>query len=149
MLKLTRQVSCGLLGVVCAVGSVAAGLPAFGQGSDGFTVIGRTDTPSERRVSATISYQDLDLTNADGRAALQHRVWKAGQKLCSQMGERSLGSASTVMSCADQVRFSADPQQRDAIARAKAPTAANYASAASGAPTSGSSVLTISVAAAK
>jgi UrcA family protein len=119
MLKFAR-LSC-LLGVVCAVGGLSAGLPALAQGSDGFTVIGHSDRPNEHSLTAAISYRDLDLTTRGGRAALQTRVWRTAEKLCARVGELHIGGASMASSCEDQALFSAAQQERDAIARAAAP----------------------------
>jgi UrcA family protein len=155
MLKLANHVSSSLLGVVCAVASVAAGVPAFGQGADDFTVLGHNERPYGSTLSATVSYRDLDLTNRHGQAVLRQRVWRTAETLCARIGENHIGSATGVLSCEDQVAFSAARQQRDAIARAMvAATTANRAvasvgSAAEGASGPGSYILTLSVATAR
>ena len=143
MLKLTHHMSSSLLGVVCAIGCVAAGPSAFGQGSEGeFTIVGHNERPFEHSLTAAISYRDLDLTTKDGRAALRHRVWKTAERLCAQVGEIHISGASAALSCEDQALYSAAQQQHDAIARA---TTATYSAAPSGAPFT----LTMSVAAAR
>lgn len=153
MLKLAKHVSSSLLGAMCAVASVAAGVPAFGQGSDEFTVLGHNERPYEHTLSATISYRDLDLTNRDGRAVLRQRVWRTAEKLCARIGEGHIGGASQALSCEDQVRYSAAQQQRDAIARAMVAAAPANPSVASVGPTApegaGSYMLTVSVATAR
>src|ERR1700751_997198 len=76
MLKGSRHVSSSLLGVGCAIGLAAAGAPAFGQGSGGFTVMGHNRTPAAQDLSAAVSYRDLDLTTRGARDALRARVWR-------------------------------------------------------------------------
>lgn len=156
MLKLGKHVTYSLFGVVCAVASVAAGVPAFGQGSEKFGVPSHNDGPYEHTLSANISYRDLDLTNRDGQAVLRQRVWRAAEKLCARMNESHIGGASQVLSCEDQVRFGAAQQQRDAIAQALvAATRANQSMASvgsmavKGGPAAASYTLTVSVAAAR
>jgi UrcA family protein len=151
MLKLGRHVSSSLLGVACAVGFAAAGLPAFGQGSDEFTVLGH-ETPYDHSLTAAVSYRDLDLTTGDGRAALRARVWRAAEKLCARIGESHISSATRALSCEDRALYGASDQLQSAIARARVAAApAQQAIVASvgsdGAPAAGNHILTVSVAA--
>jgi UrcA family protein len=146
MLKLARHVSCSLFGVVCAV-SAASGVPAFGQGSNEFTVLGHNTNPYYDSPSAAISYRDLNLANSNDRAVLRQRVWRTAEKLCARIGEGHIGSATQVLSCEDQVVLSAAQQEHDAIARAM--TAPANKSVASGGPAGGGSILTVSVAASR
>ena len=142
MLKFARHASAGLLGVVCAVGVATAAAPAFGQGSVGnFTVRGPGGQDA-RSLSAAVSYRDLDLTTAAGRAALRTRVWKTAERLCSRLGEAHLSSMTAGLSCEDDAVQSATRQEREVVARTRAQAHADTAEAPSFA-------LTVSVAAAK
>jgi UrcA family protein len=111
-------------GVACAAGLLAAA-PAFGQeAASAFSVTDRSDAPSERTVSAVVSYRDLDLTTQEGRALLRQRMWRTAETLCARIGESHVGDGSAPLSCENQLRYSLGQQQRYAIARAIAAASA-------------------------
>lgn len=55
---------------------------------------------SAQSLSQSVSYADLDLSTAGGRAELRHRVRLTARYLCEKLGETDSGS-SVVPSCRD------------------------------------------------
>jgi UrcA family protein len=142
MLKSAGHFSTRLLGPVCGLAVLAAGVSAFGQGAGQFTVIGHNDRVNEDGRSASVSYGDLDLTTKAGRSMLRHRMWNTAAKLCARLGEGPIGGDAHAGSCADGAFIAASGQVHDAVFRA---TRAAYAGTPSAAP----NTLTMTIAAAR
>lgn len=120
MLNLTKHPSFVPLGGACAAALLlAVGAPAFGQETmEEFTVIGQSKQVDVRRISASVNYQDLDLTTQDGRRQLKQRVWRTASQLCARLGEpeQAVGMA---FACQDDAFDSAAPMLRAAVNQAR------------------------------
>lgn len=111
----------GLCGLVGAVVFAAVAVPALGQGAmSETTVIGSPVHPD--RVSAPVSYGDLDLTTPSGRSALHRRVERTATTLCRQIGEDHMGSTLGEPSCEQVAVYGAARQEHDVISAANART---------------------------
>jgi UrcA family protein len=98
-----------------ALGLAAA--PAFAQSSVGeLTVTGRLGEAS--RLSAVVSYADLDLTTRAGQDVLTMRIKDTAHDLCRQLGESDSASTPLVPSCEEGAVRDARAQVRTAVAMA-------------------------------
>ncbi|WP_022681498.1 UrcA family protein [Sphingobium bisphenolivorans] len=89
-------------GIALAGFMLAAAVPALAQSDEEIIVMGRYgQVPSNvQSLSQAVSYADLDLSTAAGRAELRHRVSLTARYLCGRLGESD--SASPVApSCRD------------------------------------------------
>jgi UrcA family protein len=116
--------SINLLGA-CALLAVCAGAtaPAFAQPVVGeVVVIGRYGAAEDaRRLSAPVSYRDLDLTTVAGRDSLKDRVRAMAHDLCRQLGEADQTAPSPAASCEQGAIDSARDQEQIAFETATAP----------------------------
>lgn len=121
MLKLANASSTKWLGAALAAFVTAAAAPAFAQTTvQELTVTGRYGVgPEVRRLSAVVSYADLDLTTDAGRTALRERVRSTASDLCRRLGEGAAGGTALVPSCEQDAVNSVHQQERVAIAQAK------------------------------
>lgn len=67
-----------------------------------------------------VSYADLDLTKADGRAALDRRLERAAQRLCGTRPVRNLAMMQSHKACMAEARASYVPQVEIALNAANA-----------------------------
>ncbi|WP_150290656.1 UrcA family protein [Sphingobium estronivorans] len=96
------------LSMISGPGLAIAGLmlatitPAFAQSDEEIIVMGRYGRVPDnvQSLSQAVSYADLDLSTAGGKAELRHRVALTARYLCEKMGE-SDSSAPPVPSCRD------------------------------------------------
>lgn len=72
MLKLSSPATYSLIGAVCVLAAVAAGLPAAGQPS------AADDAP----ISVRVGYADLNLNSAAGAKAMLARIEAAARRAC-------------------------------------------------------------------
>ncbi|WP_066968806.1 UrcA family protein [Rhizorhabdus dicambivorans] len=68
--------------------------------------------------STEVRYGDLNLTNADGAAALKARVTRAADKVCGVSSQLSLRSAASAKNCSKIAAAKAMPQVELALAKA-------------------------------
>jgi UrcA family protein len=115
MSRLSQRLSPQFAGLLCAVGLLSAGAPAFGQER-----VGQFAENSGHGLSASVAYQDLDLTTLAGRNELRRRVWTTARKLCSRLSESEASSAAAP-SCEDLARIDVAETQRAIIAQAISP----------------------------
>jgi len=113
------------IALLAGAGLILAAAPALAQSSVGeLTVTGRLGEAS--RLSAVVSYADLDLTTRSGQDLLKMRIKDTARDLCTQLGESNASSSPLVPSCEqDAVRESRE-QMRMAVAMA---VPKNYATA--------------------
>jgi len=122
---------------------LALAVPAAAQTVEELTVTGHTLRNSPQSLSETVSYSDLDLTQANQRAILEMRVKDAAGRVCDQLNEPRPSPGNLGHSCQEVAVRGASDQMRLAFADARAvshyaaatePTAAaagSYGSAAS------------------
>jgi UrcA family protein len=115
----TSQLICGL----AAAASLAAARPALAQPVVGeVVVIGRGgEGPSLRSLSAPVSYADLDLTTAQGRAVLHDRIRATAADLCRRLGDQNMTGSAILPSCVTDAVDAARAQEREAYALARPP----------------------------
>jgi UrcA family protein len=107
-----RAVLFGAAVSVAGVG-IVAGAPASAQTTvEEFIVTGHNGPDNEATsLSQAVSYADLDLSSAEGRYELRHRVSVTARYLCRRLGEDDT-SDGVVPSCRDAA-------VRDAMTRAR------------------------------
>lgn len=89
-----------LLLAAAAAAALASLVPAVAQAAPEVTVTGRYGVGRETRsLSQTVSYEDLDLSTAAGRAALRQRVRHTAREVCSQLSGRAPPGAPMVRTC--------------------------------------------------
>jgi UrcA family protein len=71
------------------------------------------------KVSMTVSYRDLDLTHAEGVAALRHRVANAVTAVCGEADTANLRSEEGVRACRRHAVAGADAQIALAVSEAR------------------------------
>ena len=103
--------------------TLAAGLAIAGaslaQTVEELTVTGRYGPDANApRLSAPVSYADLDLTTEAGRAVLRERVRLTAHDLCRRLGEANTGGTALAASCEQDAINSVREQQRIAFAQA-------------------------------
>jgi UrcA family protein len=95
-------------------GAALIGVASPGLAQDEELVVtgryGGTVPESVRSLSQTVSYRDLDLSTAGGRAEFRHRIRLTARFLCNKLGESDTAT-SVVPSCRDAAT-------RDALNRA-------------------------------
>jgi UrcA family protein len=98
----------------------AASAPAFAQSVEELVITGHGH--GERPVSASqrVSYADLDLTQADDRAMLKHRIVVAAKDVCREVGEDAPLRGNLGKSCQDNSIRGAMVDVRIAFADAQA-----------------------------
>lgn len=77
--------------------------PSLAQDDEEMVVTGRyggTAPDSVKSLSQTVSYADLDLSTAGGRAEFRHRLRLTARFLCNKLGENDT-SSSVAPSCRD------------------------------------------------
>jgi UrcA family protein len=70
------------------------------------------------RLSARVTYRDLDLTTYEGRRVLEMRIRDTARDICRTLGEDNAPGDALAPSCVDGAIRSAKPQVRTAIAQA-------------------------------
>jgi UrcA family protein len=110
---------------VCAGAAVLAAAPAQSQVYDE-TPTAYVDevvvpAPMDRyynrdRLSARVSYRDLDLTTYEGRRVLEMRIRDTARGLCRQLGEGSAPGDALAPSCVEGAIRGVRPQVKVAIA---------------------------------
>lgn len=100
MKKLFSPATLGAL--IAGVAFMATSAPAVAQADEEMVVTGRYGTvpDSVRSLSQTVSYADLDLSTAGGRAEFRHRLRLTARFLCEKLGESNTSSG-VVPSCRD------------------------------------------------
>ncbi|CAN7579921.1 UrcA family protein [Phenylobacterium sp. LjRoot219] len=119
MLNLARHMPFAPLGAVCALAVLTAGAPASAQeGVEEFTVIGSSQQVDVRRISASVNFQDLDLTTKQGRDQFNQRIWRTAGELCDRLGEPNY-AVGMAFACQDKAFEAAAPSRRKAIKQAQ------------------------------
>jgi UrcA family protein len=104
-----------------AAGLAAAAGPALAQTASELTVIGRYGSDANApRLSAAVSYADLDLTTGAGRDMLRERVRLTAQDLCRRLGESNSSGGALTASCEQDAMNNAREQVNLAFASAMA-----------------------------
>jgi UrcA family protein len=98
--------------IVQIVGFAALGLAAAAPAAPPIVVEG------EAQPTATISYADLDLGTAAGRARLDSRIRRAAKHLCLDEGVRDLADRLNQKACLNFAVAGARPQIEQAIVMA-------------------------------
>jgi UrcA family protein len=78
--------------------------------------VGSADDTTLTRV---VSYSDLDLTHAEGVAALAHRINGAVMTVCGDFDSRDLDAMRVVQQCRTNAKAGAAPQIAQAIEHAR------------------------------
>jgi UrcA family protein len=88
--------------LIAGIALFGAAAPGIAQDDEELVVTGRyARVPDNvQSLSQTVSYADLDLSTAGGRAELRHRLRLTARYLCDKLGETDT-SASVVPSCRD------------------------------------------------
>jgi UrcA family protein len=111
MKKIFSPATLGVL--IAGAAFMASSAPAFAQAADEEMVVtGRYGKvpDSVTSLSQRVSYADLDLSTAGGRAEFRHRLRLTARYLCEKLGETDT-SSSVVPSCRDAA-------VKDALSRA-------------------------------
>jgi UrcA family protein len=127
-----------LLRVALAAAGLAAtalAVPALAQTVDELIVTGHTLRNSPQSLSETVSYADLDLSQASQRKILLRRVSDAAGRICDRLNEPRPGRTNLGHSCQDVAVRGASDQVRLAFVDARevrrlaaaAPAAGAYA----------------------
>jgi len=112
--------------LLAGAGLLLTAAPAFAQSTVGeITVTGRFGEAS--RLSAPVSYADLDLTLKSDQDVLKTRIKDTAKDLCRQLGEANQGSSPLVPSCEEGAWRDAQKQVTEAIAMAPGKTPASAA----------------------
>jgi UrcA family protein len=123
-----RAISLGACLTLGAGAAVLAAAPAQSQViyDDGYVPTAYVDevvvpAPYHRyyepnRLSARVSYRDLDLTTYEGRRVLDMRIRDTARDICRRLGEENASGDALAPSCVDGAIRSARPQVRTAIA---------------------------------
>jgi|KBSSwiStaDraftv2_1062776.scaffolds.fasta_scaffold02843_12 UrcA family protein len=107
--------------LLAGAGLLLMAAPAFAQSTVGeITVTGRFGEAS--RLSAPVSYADLDLTLKSDQDVLKTRIKDTAKDLCRQLGEANQGSSPLVPTCEEGAWRDAQKQMTDAIAMAPGKT---------------------------
>jgi UrcA family protein len=126
--------------LLAAAAFAAAGLalPAAAQTVEELTVTGHALRNAPQSLSETVSYADLDLTQARQRAILSQRVNAAAGRVCDQLNEPRPSAGNLGHSCQEIAVRNASDQVRLAVADARnvsrlayAPAAGSYGAQAS------------------
>jgi UrcA family protein len=107
-----RHLAIATLAVVAA----ASAAPAFAQSVDELTIYGRPG--DAQTLSEAVSYSDLDLTYADDRAVLRHRVNDTARRLCRELNSDDASFGNLGRSCQDIAVRDAMRQMKVAVAEA-------------------------------
>ena len=103
--------------LLAGAGLLLMAAPALAQSTVGeITVTGRYGEAS--KLSAPVSYADLDLTMKSDQDVLKTRIKDTAKDLCRQLGEANQGSSPLVPSCEEGAYKDAQKQMTDAIAMA-------------------------------
>jgi UrcA family protein len=89
--------------LIASAALIGMAAPAIAQSDEEMVVTGRwhgTAPDSVQSLSQTVSYADLDLSTAGGRAEFRHRLRLTSRYLCGKLGE-SDSSDGVVPSCRD------------------------------------------------
>jgi UrcA family protein len=108
-------------------------VPAAAQTVEELTVTGHALRNNPQSLSETVSYADLDLTQASQRAILNARVTAAAGRVCDRLNEARPHAGNLGHSCQEVAVRNASDQVRLAFADAR-----NMARLASAAPAAGS-----------
>jgi UrcA family protein len=105
---------------VAAAGFATAATPSLAQQVEELTVYGAYSVRGEpQRLSAVVSYRDLDLTTQMGQEELRRRISNTADELCEKLGEpRGSVHGSAVKSCRDEAVQRASGDMRIAVANA-------------------------------
>ncbi len=89
--------------LVAGAALIGSAVPAIAQSDEEMVVTGRYGSvpDSAKSLSQTVSYADLDLSTAGGRAEFRHRLRLTARYLCGKLGENETGSAGVGPSCRD------------------------------------------------
>ena len=132
--------------LAAGLAAAAFALPAAAQTVEELTVTGHTQRNSPQTLSETVSYSDLDLTQAGQRTILEKRVGAAAGRVCDRLNEPRPAPGNLGHSCqevavrgaSDQIRLAfADARAVSHYAAAEARPAASYAAQASATAGSG------------
>jgi UrcA family protein len=99
--------------LIAGAALIGVASPGLAQDDEELVVTGRysgTVPESVKSLSQTVSYRDLDLSTAGGRAEFRHRIRLTARYLCGKLGESDTAT-SVVPSCRDAAT-------RDALNRA-------------------------------
>ena len=83
MNNVTKTICAAVFGITAGISTMAT------AGSTNETVV---TTSAEGFRTATVSYADLDLNNADARQTLNFRISSAAEKVCGSLNRSSAGS---------------------------------------------------------
>ena len=129
----TNPISYRCLAVALAATGLTLAGAASAQTVDELTVTGVYGSEAQR-LSAVVSYADLDLTTESGADTLKSRISTTARDLCMKLGETNATSDSLVPSCERDARENAWNQAKDVIASATPRTMATAAPMSSPAP---------------
>jgi UrcA family protein len=115
--------------MIAAAACTLAGAGAYGQAMEVVTVeavreiiVGKSPIGApikELSIRSRVSYSDLDLTTADGTAALEKRVKETAVSTCKELKVQIPAEGSTEEKCVKEAMGGAAPQVAAAIEAAK------------------------------
>ncbi|HXW09360.1 MAG TPA: UrcA family protein [Steroidobacteraceae bacterium] len=115
--------------MIAAAACTLAGAGAYGQAMEVVTVeavreiiVGKSPIGApikELSIRSRVSYADLDLTTADGAAALEKRVKETAVSTCKELKVQIPAEGSTEEKCVKEAMEGAAPQVAAAIEAAK------------------------------
>jgi UrcA family protein len=115
--------------MIAAAAGTLAGAGAYGQAMEVVTVeavreiiVGKSPIGApikELSIRSRVSYADLDLTTADGTAALEKRVKETAVSTCKELKVQIPAEGSTEEKCVKEAMEGAAPQVAAAIEAAK------------------------------
>jgi UrcA family protein len=115
--------------MIAAAACTLAGAGAYGQAMEVVTVeavreiiVGKSPIGApikELSIRSRVSYADLDLTTADGTAALEKRVKETAVSTCKELKVQIPAEGSTEEKCVKEAMEGAAPQVAAAIEAAK------------------------------
>jgi UrcA family protein len=118
------------LALIAAAGATLLSAGAYGQAMEVVTVeavreiiVGKSPIGApikELSIRSRVAYNDLDLTTAEGAAALQKRVADTAKSTCKEIKIDIPAEGSSVEQCVKDALAGAQPQVDKAIAAAKA-----------------------------
>ena len=87
--------------LIASAAFLATAAPALAQADEEVVVTGRYGRvpDSVTSLSQRVSYADLDLSTAGGRAEFRHRLRLTARFLCEKLGESDTSSTTVVPSC--------------------------------------------------
>ncbi|HEX5379372.1 MAG TPA: UrcA family protein, partial [Phenylobacterium sp.] len=101
-----------------AAALTVASAPAFAQAVEELVITGHSRGERPTSASQTVSYADLNLTQAADRDTLKHRIVAAAKDVCRQIGEEAPLRGNLGKSCQDNAIRDAMVDVRTAFADA-------------------------------